>query len=400
MKRKRPDVKIYVFNILMRLAVTMESEEAAANYYNVMRFARLADEAERFDSEHLRGELKKVRAQIPQAVLDDYLAARARNHGVNLAMVEWLAEGVFDYLLITQEDAAEFGLHRREQDVLLQRAEELGVTKRMSLHPGADEAALTLLARHWATGVRLRTHWSSEEDAANIAPFEDRPYEQVLREHVTAMNGVFVEDGPADVELFINAPTGGHQKDETEEQRAERADRLAPWLDALKAVLESGRRVALCDVAFPNGADNWLMTQLDERGLLARLTVYGGWNTAGNTTGTVLAQCAAVVRGAALQGHVKTAALNRQFLFERLLDDWRYQSHVRASIEKSARESGITPVNMGPLGEPIELQARRELRAFATHLAGRHFKRKLTRCEVALPWMRTFECDVRVELSP
>src|SRR5687768_14391857 len=46
-----PQTPIYAFSILMRLAVTMESDEAAANYYNIMRYARLADEAERFNSE-------------------------------------------------------------------------------------------------------------------------------------------------------------------------------------------------------------------------------------------------------------------------------------------------------------------------------------------------------------
>ena len=90
-----PQTPIYAFSILMRLAVTMESEEAAANYYNIMRYARLADEAERFNSEHLRSELENVIAQIPPDILDDYHAARARNHAVNLQMIEWLAQGVF-----------------------------------------------------------------------------------------------------------------------------------------------------------------------------------------------------------------------------------------------------------------------------------------------------------------
>src|SRR5688500_6116924 len=38
-----PQTPIYAFSILMRLAVTLESDEAAANYYNIMRYARLVD---------------------------------------------------------------------------------------------------------------------------------------------------------------------------------------------------------------------------------------------------------------------------------------------------------------------------------------------------------------------
>ena len=395
----RPQTPIYVFSILMRLAVTLESEEATANYFNIMRYARLADEAERFNSAHLRGELEKVQALIPPHVLADYLAARARNHSINAKLIEWLSEGVFDYLLITQEDAAEYGLHRQEQAVLLEKAASLGVSDKMSLHPGADEAALTLLARHWDSGVRFRVQWSSFADSGNIAPFEDRPYNQALREHIEAMRGVWADIGASDFDLFVNAPVGGYQKDESETERAGRAARLNNFVQQIEKAVADGKRVALCDVAFPNGADNLLLTELEQRRLLGKLAVFGAWNTAGNTTGTVLAQCSAILRGGPLKGHVQTAKLNRNFLFERLLDDWCYQTNVRTRIEKTAREHGVSPLNMGETGQPIEAQARREMRGSAQILSGRQFRRRVTRCDVTLPWQRTFECDVRAELS-
>ncbi|HEX8832790.1 MAG TPA: DUF4127 family protein, partial [Abditibacteriaceae bacterium] len=290
----RPETPVYAFNILMRLAITMDSDAAVSNYYNIMRYARLVDEAERFDSAHLREELAKVTAQIPPAILEEYLAARLRNHTVNGCMIDWLAEGVFDYLLITQEDATEFGLHRREQDALLKYAAEREVQSKMSLHPGADEAALTLLARHWNTGVSFRVQWSNLEDAHRIAPFEDRPYDEALVQHVAAMRGELLGEGDestADFQLFVNAPVGGSQKDEEDGARALRAARLMPFVHSLEEAANNNETIALCDVAFPNGADNVLMTELERRGLLGKIAAFGGWNTAGNTTGTVLAQC-------------------------------------------------------------------------------------------------------------
>ncbi len=396
-----PQTPIYAFSILMRLAVTMESEAAATNYYNIMRYARLADEAERFNSEHLQHELEEVIAQIPPNILDDYHAARARNHAINCQMIEWLSQGVFKYLLITQEDAAEYGLHRQEQDALIARAAKLSVGDKMSLHPGADEAALTLLARHWNNNVRFRIHWSNTAHARHIAPFEDRPYDQALCEHINAMCGTIVEteEQDADFELFVNAPVGGHQKDEGETQRANRASHLETFLTAIQIAVENGRRVALCDVAFPNGADNLLLNELDQRRLLGKISVFGAWNTAGNTTGTVLAQCASLLRGGPEQGFVNTAQLNRAFVLDRLLDDWCYQSSVRGRAEKTARDHGISPLNMGSGGEAIEAQTRREIKGFAQALARRHFKGQLTRCDVSLPWMRTFECEVHTELT-
>jgi hypothetical protein len=393
----RPTTPIYAFNILMRLALTMDSEAAAPNYYNVMRYARLADEAVRFDSEYLREQLEQVTAAIPAEVLEEYLAARERNHAVNLTMVDWLSQGVFDYLLITQEDAAEFGLHRREQDAILQRATEKSVSDKMSLHPGADEAALTLLARHWDSGVAFRLHWSGNEDAQRIAHFEDRPFNQALQAHVASMKGVLVENNTADFELFVNAPLGIWPKDESDEQRAHRATKLHSFVRGIENAASEGRRVALCDVAFANGADDVLMNLLDKRGLLGKLAAFGGWNTAGNTLGTVLAQCAAQKFS---QDAASSADLSRQFTFERLVDDWFYQARVRSHIEKTAREIGASPLDLAANTQPVEAQARRELKGYAQLLAQRHFGSALARCEVILPWRRTFEVDLHAELSP
>ena len=101
-KEANPDTPIYAFNVVMRLAVTMDSDEAVANYYNLIRYGRLVDEAERFQSDYLREELQKVTEQIPAGVLKEYHNARARNHLVTCRMIDWLAEGIFEYLLITQ----------------------------------------------------------------------------------------------------------------------------------------------------------------------------------------------------------------------------------------------------------------------------------------------------------
>ena len=417
-RESRPGVPIYGFNILMRLAITMDGDAAVAHYYNIMRYARLADEARRFNSAHLRGELEKVTREIPTPVLESYLAARRRNHDINLSMIEWLSQGVFDYLLITQEDATEWGLHRREQDHLLAHRDALGVNDKMSLHPGADEAALTLLARHWNTGVSWCARPSDEADYERIAPFEDRPYHLALQQHVAAGKGHLVEsqgENPAastcseentDFQLFINAPVGGSQKDESAEARDERRTRIGGWLDTLENALRNDERVALCDVAFPNGGDNLLLTELDKRKLLGKLTIYAGWNTAGNTTGTVLAQGAALKRWETLgeswdvEAREKSLRLQRQFVFERLVDDWFYQAKVRAGVERAARDLGVSPLKMNEDDNaPVETQTRRELSHFAQLLARRHFDVPLEKCDIVLPWRRTFEVDFRARLD-
>lgn len=393
-RETRPQTPIYAFNVLMRLAITMDSDAAVPHYYNVMRYARLVDEVTR--EPHKSAELEEVTAQIPPEILAEYHGARDRNHAVNLEMIEWLARGTFDYLLVTQEDCTQFGLHRREQAELLERVASLGVQNRFALHPGADEAALTLLARHWKTGISFGIEWSDEARKRDIAVFEDVPYEDALRSHIAAMGGEITpgEANGGDFALFVNAPVGGSQKDEAAEQKAARQADLGAFCDAIEAALSQNRLVALCDVAFPNGADETLLSLLKAREILGRLSVFGGWNTAGNTTGTVLAQCAALFRA----GDAQSQHLNQQFVFERLVDDWGYQSRVRAELERAARAGGFSPINMNGQARGIESLAREKLGDFARQLAPQ-FGAKVEELRVELPWGRTFEVEVGATLS-
>ena len=391
-RQSRPNTPVYAFNILMRLAITMDSDAAVPHYYNVMRWARLMGEAKRFPSPEKTAERDEVRAQIPDAIIEQYCGARARNHAVNLQMVDWLAAGTFDYLLITQEDCTEFGLHRAEQDEITAAVAARGVEDKFALHPGADEAALTLLARHWGEEVAFSIHWSSPTGKRNIAVFEDVPYEDALHSHIGAMGGRISDDSDADVQLWVNAPIAGSQKDESGAEKLARLDKLKAWVAELKKALDSGAQIALCDVAFPNGADNLLMDELRAQGdILNRLVAFGGWNTAGNTTGTVLAQCAAIKRG----GDGKR---NRQFVFERLLDDWYYQANLRAELEATARARGFSPLNMNGQGAQIEALARDAMEKFAGELAREQFGANVSELQVNLPWSRTFEVQVGAKL--
>ena len=392
-RQSRPQTPVYAFNILMRLAITMDSDAAVPHYYNVMRWARLMGEAKRFPSPEKTAERDAVRAQIPDDIIEQYQGARKRNHAVNLQMVDWLADGTFDYLLITQEDCTQFGLHRAEQDEITERVAERGVESKFALHPGADEAALTLLARHWNERVGFSIHWSSQTNKRNIAVFEDRPYEDALHSHIQAMTGHIAEsDQAADVQLWVNAPIAGSQKDESDADKNARLSELRAWVAELKNAIESGARVALCDVAFPNGADNLLMDELRAQGdILSRLVAFGGWNTAGNTTGTVLAQCAAIMKSG-------DGELNRQFVFERLLDDWYYQANLRAELEETARARGFSPLNMNGQGAQIEAIAREQIESFAAELAREQFDARVRELKVKLPWHRTFEVQVGARL--
>ena len=66
------------------------------------------------------------------------------------------------------------------------------------------------------------------------------------------MGGRICDDSQADVQLWVNAPISGSQKDESQAEKLERIEELKSWVAELKKALHSGAPIALCDVAFPN----------------------------------------------------------------------------------------------------------------------------------------------------
>ena len=80
-----------------------------------------------------------MRAEIPDEVYDDHRRGRARNHAVNRAMIEWLGEGVFDYLVVPQDDTADYGWNIAEARSLQALIRAKGLAGRTITYPGADE---------------------------------------------------------------------------------------------------------------------------------------------------------------------------------------------------------------------------------------------------------------------
>lgn len=76
LRAENPGTPIYVYDTIQRLAVTALGGNAAEYYELIRRWAILVDRVENLGHEEYRAELEEVRAQIPDNVLEDYLAAR------------------------------------------------------------------------------------------------------------------------------------------------------------------------------------------------------------------------------------------------------------------------------------------------------------------------------------
>jgi hypothetical protein len=314
-----------------------------------------------------------------------------------------------------------------------------GLSDRAITYPGADETASLLLARYVCQQAgfapRVWPRYSSQASSQVITAYEDRPMHELLKAHLAPLNG-FLADSPqeADLLLFVNAPAEVQGASELQEliareitdptypipidkdeiYRLTRREMTSPhrnleeFVRALQAALETGIPVALADVAFVNGADLLLGRQLMQTGLAPRLAAYAGWNTAGNTLGTVLGQ--AVLSILMLRGAPTPAqqAAQLAFLFRRYLDDYFYQAVERTHlVYEDLPALGLDP-SMERLPadklEAVERRLQARLYAAAGELRERFVQTGLVRDvrvdHIHLPWQRLFEVgfDVHLEL--
>ena len=400
-KRRHPRLRLLAFNVIMRLTITGADAETRAAGQAIFRYSVLRDQVERLGDADAAAELPGVIARIPPALLEAYLAARARNHAVNRAALELLADGVLDFLALVQEDTAPAGLHLTEQAALIALARERVGPEHWRLYAGTDEAGQTLLARAvqerdgciLPVVMRLR-----DEHAATFpALYEDVPLYETVRRHIDAVGGVAMRTGvtlaahtftPPQQDVFdmshLSAPTWDAAL------AAYPVTDVAPWLAAL------AKPLAVADLAYCNGGDPHLLAALFTHRRLEDVYSYAGWNTAGNTLGTTLAHAA--LRKVALERGATEAMedAHRAALFTRVLDDGLYQAIVRPWVMARVQESGVSALNLGIMTAELEMRVDVAMQALWQEFSARYPQAvTLSRpFRATLPWGRLFETRI------
>jgi hypothetical protein len=409
-RERHPALPCYAFNVIMRLSITADSPRKLAAWRDVALFSQLSDRVERLGEKHWKGELESARRRIPGHILEDYLRARARNHAINREVIELVADGVLDFALFCQEDAAPAGLHVQEQQALLALAEELGVKDKVALFSGADEAALVLLTRaemaRQSRRPKVAVAYGSREGALRTALYEDRPIGENVLAHIAGAGADFVKSSQeADLTLLVHTPCGPQQ--EMGSIQAEANSRTTVYARRIarqaKELLGQGRAVAVADLAYCNGADPELVEALGAEQALPLLAGFAGWNTAGNSIGGALAQ------GLLGKAIASPRAASRQvgFLFSRLVDDYLYQSVVRQEANSLAVSLGASPLTLGEAKPQVEAFIRKRLKTLGKELFDRYFAgreipgriEELRSLKVQLPWPRTFEVEVNARIA-
>lgn len=375
LKRVCEGKKVYAFSSIMRISnnnINEEEKEYWSEYGEKI-----------FEYSYNFHKFGEETVEVPNEILSDYLATRNRNFIINKMYLEWVEQGIFDTLVFSKDDCAEFGLNVLESQILQRVIKDKKINsekKKVFVKTGADEIPLTLLAR-CVCDLRGRTpkicsKFLSEQDIYLISKYEDVSVENSAKGQIELAGATETEESDADLILLVN---------NFEESQGELVMGIKTKGFAGKLNLPE-KPFMIADVRYANGADNMFVKALPRKYINENFYGYSAWNTSANTFGSLI--CAAVIKFIA-QDYCDEAFRKLQLI--RFLDDWAYQANVRQELKgkpDKVKTQGKEPRPNVLKLKFLMLKYEKKLKSI--------FKIK-QKIKYRFPWKRFFEIEVIVK---
>lgn len=407
-KQNNPDITIYGFNLVMRTPSKNNSDEEPAYYADygsdIYTYGYLEDKG---THQALTGsetdQLIAIKNKIPDWVLQDYLNRRQINFDINLTTIDLVKTDVISELIIPLDDNATFGYTSQEKRQLLYRVEGYNLIDRIYIYPGADEIGCILFARVFSKLKNYRPNVYLEYSSTNgpyiIPDLEDRTLGESMKAQLMSGRARIVpEADKADIVLMIHSAGQGEKAmgrpGPYEKRHPSYFSEInyPAFIDRLQTHISDQKFVALADVAILNGSDHTLMKLLSKNKMISQLDAYGGWNTAGNTIGTVVAH-------SIISSYYKQEKSQADTLFfrSRIIEDWGYQTIVRHEITQNVLErydANYFDITAAP--EAITEEIHNALNRFVEYLREQDEQFEATITAVDMPWKRMFEVAIEM----
>lgn len=248
--------------------------------------------------------------EVPEEILNDYLSTRKRNFEINKIYLEWQKEKIFNTLIFSKDDCAEYGFNVQEAREL----EKLGGF----VKTGADEIPLTLLARSIKGKLKVAPIFLEPDCKDLISNYEDVSIEKSVKGQLNLAGCDICEPCDADILLYVN---------NFKDKQGEIVMRV-PTEQFGGEFKTPDQNFMIADVRFANGADNAFVKKLFENDLHENFYGYSAWNTSANSLGSLI--CGAKVKYFA-KSFDRSAFQKLQTV--RFLDDWAYQANVRQNLK-------------------------------------------------------------------
>jgi hypothetical protein len=410
-RQNAPQIKIYGSSVIMRLAPTGDGKNEAYRE-KLARWATISADK--------KGaiETAKLELEIPSEALANYKKARERNLKVNLLAIDLVKKEVFDYLILSQDDAQPKGVHIKDRETLIDYAQQNNLTEKVAIQPGADEVSMLLLARSLTDKThyhpKVKAIYSTEKVAQQVMPYEDRPLSKTVSFHLKAVGAEEVfDETQADILFYVFASRfdEGRSKSFAEE-----------IIQTIKTQPKKGIIIADVD---PKGAvqggDTTFTEALKAQHIFSKIYGYACWNTAGNTIGTALPH--GIIYGVSKNIFTKNKKRARRtegaqtwFMLNRLLDDYTYHSIIRPKMLKEIKDNKWNAFRLtDEQTTVIKAACLTSLEPMALELAANYFNSSpFTKSQIRnpkyteggtkrwmlsnftfnLPWNRTFEAEI------
>ena len=427
MRSLAPKLKIYASSVIMRLAPT-------GSVVNEAYRENLAKWAEISVDETQKAQTEKLEKLIPAEALADYKTARVRDLKINRASIQLVKDKVFDYLILSQDDAKPKGIHVADRENLIAESRRLNLSEKIAVQPGADEVSMLLLGRaltdKYNYRPKIKAIYSAEQIADRVMPYEDRPLRQTVSFHIKAVGATEVgSEAEADILFYVFASR--FEAGKANKFVQEIYDRFyqipANCKETLKSLCMPRKPFIVADVdpkGDVQGGDVVFTEQLKSRALFAVISGYASWNTAGNTIGTALPhgvlynlsahllrlkpKNVSKARGREIyQFSNRVEQAQTWFLLNRLLDDYVYHTLVRPEAMKfaKAKEWNVFRFNdqqtkaVEEFSSPkVEEKAWQNLNSINTVGSSTMVCDELKTFDFSLPWGRTFEAEIDFQL--
>ena len=400
LRAANPSMKLYAFGLIMRCP-TYSSDDEEPDYYEQIgaelhlfgKYTHLEMLGKLNDAD--RADFDRVKAIVGEGELADYVGRRKTNLSVLMRALEFVRDGVIDYFIVPQDDAAVYGFTSMDQMTVRSFLKDNTLHKKTAMYPSADDTGLTLLARAVAelSDVRPKVyvHYASSKGGMTVPQFEDRIVSETVKYHILSINGIQVYSLPeADILLAINIGSQMVNKGDSGYVTAYDIERnLAEFVNYMEYALDMGKTVAVADVAWPNTADTELTRLMQSEGLMLRVHAYAGWNTSSNTTGTALCQAVLYLVGGDDDG-------NREFLLHRYYEDIGYMAYARQQVAETRLASlGLHYRGVdGTDGQVAEL-VKGEICAYMAENYP-ELAALVEEISIRMPWARMFETDLKL----
>ena len=396
---------IYAFSIIPRLLIP-EDDKTKLWQYHVMIYATRKDMNDTFENPRDFNRMQEMLSRVPPELINTFNDLYEKNDVFNHKLSLLQEKDIFAGLIFGQDDGQPFGRPNESKYKIEKLIIKNNLANKVATSYGADELAMLQLATHINSQSgyypKIFVIYSDETVPDMVLHFMPTTIAETVKEKIHSAGAIEVsEKENADIVLFVHAGKG-----------------TSSGIDLQKTVrsidiLAKEKPLALVDLSANFlQRETILGTLISENIPLSQLAAYAGWNTAGNSIGTALAQSIIFAKQKESIDKRYLPYLyqkNFEFTLSRVIDDWAYQKDVQDSNDSILRWHNINPYALktqkNAVQEKIDYALSRRWKSLFYKNIGLYpfyidneYSYYITDLDATafLPWERTFEIDLKI----